>query len=114
MQLARRTAMAVFASGLVLVLALSAAALGLDEAKAAGQVGEQIDGYVGLVKGQGTAAARELVARVNAGRRDAYAEIARSTGASVEAVAARAGQRLVGRAPPGQWVLDGTGSWKRR
>ncbi len=114
MRLDCRAALRLLASCLALLLALPAAAASLDEAKASGEVGEQVDGYVGLVSGKGTAAARALVEKVNAGRREAYAEIARANGISVEAVAARAGERLVKRAAPGEWVRDSSGSWKRR
>ncbi|MDJ0847627.1 MAG: YdbL family protein [Myxococcota bacterium] len=113
MRLDWRAAAMLLLSGLALLVALPATASELDQAKASGEVGEQVDGYVGLVKGKGTAAARALVERVNAGRRKAYADIARANGIAVEAVAARAGERLVKRAGPGEWVRDSSGSWKR-
>ena len=67
-----RTAATLCVSALLLFVALPAAAKSLDEAKAAGEVGEQHDGYVGLVNGKGSAAARQLVERVNADRGRLY------------------------------------------
>jgi uncharacterized protein YdbL (DUF1318 family) len=101
---------------LTLSLALApaaAVALDLDEARARGIVGEQTDGYVGLVKGQGDEEARRLVAEVNAKRRAAYEKIAREQGTAVEAVAALAGQKLIDRLPPGSWIGDG-GRWYQK
>jgi uncharacterized protein YdbL (DUF1318 family) len=89
-------------------------ALGLDEAKSAGQVGERVDGYVGAVQPDSSGEIRELVKRVNRGRREKYSGIATENGISVEAVAAQAGAKLVRRAPSGQWVMDSDGRWKQK
>jgi uncharacterized protein YdbL (DUF1318 family) len=98
-----------------LVAAAPAAVLAgpLDDAKAAGLVGERIDGYAGVV-GNAPAAVRQLVEDINARRRQSYAEIARNRGVGTDAVAAIAGQKLVAQAPRGQWVLDAEGVWKRK
>ncbi len=101
------------ALALVLV-ALPALAADLDGAKAAGQVGERVDGYVGLVDANAPDAVKELVERVNAGRRQKYAEIAAKRNAPVEAVAAQAGAKLTQRAQPGHYVMDASGRWKRK
>jgi uncharacterized protein YdbL (DUF1318 family) len=102
------------AACLALLLAAPAVADRIDELKAAGQVGEQVDGYLGLVKDRGSAEAKALIQEINAKRRSAYADIARRNQVPLEAVAARAGQKLVAGAAPGEWVKDSTGSWKRR
>ena len=103
------------ASALALVLAaLPALASDLDGAKAAGQVGERVDGYVGLVNANAPDAVKELVERVNAGRRQKYAEIAAKRSTPVEAVAAQAGAKLAQRAQPGHYVMDASGRWKRK
>jgi uncharacterized protein YdbL (DUF1318 family) len=102
-------------SALVLVLAAAPVlASELGGAKAAGQVGERLDGYVGLVDANAPDAVKELVERVNAGRRQKYAEIAAKRNAPVEAVAAQAGAKLTQRAGPGQYVMDASGRWKRK
>jgi uncharacterized protein YdbL (DUF1318 family) len=100
-----------------LVLALAAApvlAADLDGAKAAGQVGERADGYVGLVDASAPGDVKALVERVNAGRRQKYGEIAAKRGVPVEAVAAQAGVKLIQRTQPGHYVMDSSGRWKRK
>jgi uncharacterized protein YdbL (DUF1318 family) len=98
---------------LALLLAPAALALDLDGARAQGLVGEQTDGYVGAVKGQGSAEVRALVAEVNAKRRAAYEQIAREQGTAVEAVAALAGQKLIDRMPAGSWI-GANGHWYQK
>jgi uncharacterized protein len=93
---------------------LPVAAQSLDEAKAAGQVGERIDGYVGVVDARTPGDVRAMVDQVNAERREKYAEIAAERGTSVEAVAQIAGQKLIARAPDGQYVLGADGQWRQK
>jgi uncharacterized protein YdbL (DUF1318 family) len=102
------------AAALLLLAAPAALAADLDTAKRAGQIGEQVDGYVGLVGGDVPADVRALAKQVNQGRQARYAEIAAKRGVPVEAVAAQAGAMLVERAGPGEWVRDSTGQWKRK
>ena len=99
---------------LLLCAALPAAAQSLDQAKAAGQVGERIDGYVGVVDANAPGDIRALVDEVNAEREAKYAEIAAERGTSVQAVAQIAGQKLIERAPGGQYVLGADGQWRQK
>lgn len=99
--------------GLVLAAA-PALAIDLDQAKDSGQVGEQIDGYVGTVKGGASGAVQNLVREVNRGRREKYEAIASKRGVTVQAVAARAGSKLIERAPKGQWVKESGGKWVQK
>jgi uncharacterized protein len=99
---------------LVLCTALPAAAQSLDEAKAEGQVGERIDGYVGVVDANAPGEVRALVDEVNAERREKYAEIAAERGTSVQAVAQIAGQKLIERAPKGEYVMGADGRWRQK
>jgi uncharacterized protein YdbL (DUF1318 family) len=109
-QLLRRCALV-----LALTLATAAhAASELDTAKAAGQVGERPDGYVGLVAADAPETVKQLVSSVNQGRREKYTEIATRNSAPVEAVAARAGAKLIERAAPGEYVMDAEGRWVRK
>ncbi len=85
----------------------------LEQAKRAGHVGEQSDGYLGRVPGA-PVSAQQLVDRINAMRAVRYDEIARQRGITPVAVAALAGMKLVERAPPGHWVRDAEGRWARR
>jgi uncharacterized protein YdbL (DUF1318 family) len=98
----------------LLLLGLPAAAGSLDSAQAAGQVGERPDGYIGLVDEGAPAEIRELVEDINARRRVKYQEIAEKSGAPVEAVAARAGAKLIERTAEGHFVMDASGRWVRK
>ena len=53
----------------------------IDQAKSQGVVGEQADGYLGIVSG-GDAALRSAVAEINTGRAAAYKDIAAQAGLS--------------------------------
>ncbi|MBW2268116.1 MAG: YdbL family protein [Deltaproteobacteria bacterium] len=95
------------------LLALPALASPLDDAKQAGHVGEQADGFLGMPPGA-PASAQALVDEINAGRGRKYAEIAAKNETSPAAVAALAGKKLIGRAPAGQWVRSAAGKWQQR
>ena len=99
---------------ILLLIGLPAAAGSLDSVKAAGQVGEKPDGYIGLVDEGAPAEVRGLVKDVNARRRVKYEEIAEETGAAVAAVAARAGTKLIARTAKGNFVMDKSGKWVRK
>jgi uncharacterized protein YdbL (DUF1318 family) len=100
-------------AALALLAAAPAFASPLDDAKRAGHVGEQADGYVG-VRPDAPESARVLADRINAERAERYREIAVSAGTSPTAVAALAGQKLVARASPGEWVRDAEGKWRQQ
>ena len=108
---------ALWATGLIvaaLLLALPAAANEeIDNAKRSGWIGEQADGFLGVVPGA-PASAGALVNRVNSGRAAKYAEIARQNGTTPAAVGALAGEKLVARARAGEWVRDASGNWRQR
>jgi uncharacterized protein YdbL (DUF1318 family) len=110
----RRSAWLAFLVALVLATPVPAAALGLDAAKSQGLVGEKADGYLGIVGANPSAEVKALANSVNTQRRAKYEEIARKNGTAVDAVAALAGQKLVDRAPAGQWVTDAAGNWRRK
>ena len=101
-------------STLLLFFALTAHAATLDGAKAAGQIGESVDGYVHLVDKGAPAAVKALVKDVNNKRRAKYESIAKSRGASVGEVAALAGAKLVKRTPAGQDVMDSSSKWRKK
>jgi uncharacterized protein YdbL (DUF1318 family) len=111
------TRRALLAAALALVVlsftALPAASLSLTEAKAQGLIGEQADGYLGVV-GSGPPEAKQLAKDVNSKRRQEYQEIAKKRGASTEEVAALAGVKLVDRTPKGQFVRGSDGRWAKK
>lgn len=93
--------------------AQAASAEDLVAAKRAGFLGERIDGYLGVVSVETPADVRAMADAINARRREEYAAIAERQGVSVEAVAQLAGQKLIERASPGEWVLGVDGDWQQ-
>jgi len=105
---------ALFLAAAVLWLtAAPALASPLDDAKAAGHVGEGPDGYAHLVDpGSTPGDIAALVSEINGKRRAAYQRIADREGIPLEAVAAQAGAKLIDRAPPGSRVRNADGTWR--
>ena len=82
-------------------------------ARAAGQVGEKPDGYLGVV-GAGNATLQRMVDDINMRRRAAYTEQARSAGSTVEQMAFTTGCNLISRTQPGEKYQAPDGSWQTR
>ena len=98
----------------LLLAAVAWGASALDAAKDAGVVGERRNGYIGLVVKNPTPEQKALVKDVNQRRRARYTEIAQSSGATPDQVAARAAQRLIREAKPGHYVQAAGGEWVRK
>ncbi|PCD02571.1 hypothetical protein COC42_14285 [Sphingomonas spermidinifaciens] len=81
-------------------------------ARAAGQVGEQTDGYLGIV-GAATPDLRALVNKINIQRKAAYTQGAQA-GSTVEQFAFVSGCNLIARTEPGEMYQAPDGSWKKR
>ncbi len=96
-------------AALLLTFSGAVLALDLDAAKAQGLVGEQPNGYLGVVKA--TPEAVELVADINDRRRDAYQRIARENGITLDQVSNLAGQKAIERAGSGTYVRTPDGQW---
>jgi uncharacterized protein YdbL (DUF1318 family) len=109
---------AVAAPGLLLTpvpaLAQSAAKATVEAAKAAGKVGEQADGYLGLVTGSAAPDIGAAVAEINAGRAAVYRETAAKTGVTVEAAGQATAAQLLARLPAGQYYRPLNGTWTRK
>jgi uncharacterized protein YdbL (DUF1318 family) len=103
--------------GLVIAVVFLAAPAGradeVDSAKAAGHVGERADGYLGVAPGA-PASASGLVNEVNAKRKAKYSAIAKQNGTAVDAVGALMGQKLIERAPSGQYIMGSDGRWVKK
>lgn len=102
---------------LALVLALGsvspAAARAMEAERAQGLVGDQADGYLGIVS-SGNPALAAQVAQINAERARQYAEIAKQQGTTATAVGAIFGQQLYQATPSGQYFRDASGAWIRK
>lgn len=100
--------------GALPALAQSAAAkAAVDAGKAAGTVGEQADGFLGVVSG-GDAALRAAVAEINAGRAAVYKDTAAKTGVTAEAAGQATAKQLYGRLAPGQYWKPLNGGWTKK
>lgn len=82
-------------------------------ARAAGQIGEQTDGYLGIV-GTATPDLRRLVADINIKRKDYYTERAQANNSTVEAYAISAACQAIKNTVPGEKYQGRDGSWKTR
>lgn len=91
-----------------------ALAISLNEAKAQGLVGERIDGFLGVVPADAPAEVGQLVERINAERREKYEQLAAQRDIPVDAVAQIAGEKLIERAPSGQFIAGPDGRWRKK
>ena len=82
-------------------------------ARAAGEVGEQPDGYLGVV-GSGSASLRALVSNINIQRKAAYTQKAQASGATVEQLAFTSGCNLIAQTKPGEKYRTPDGTWETR
>ncbi len=87
----------------------------LNAAINSGRVGEQADGYLGVVDGASPAAdVRARLSQVNLQRREAYIAMAQRTGVTVDEFSrATACKLLTKNTPSGASWRDENGSWRR-
>jgi uncharacterized protein YdbL (DUF1318 family) len=97
-----------------LIIPSAAFGLTLDEAKQKGWVGEQPDGYLGIVEPSAGAEVRALAVDVNMKRKDRYLKIARETGADLAAVEALAGKKAIEKSAPGHFILLPSARWVKK
>lgn len=97
---------------LALGMNVQAATLTLSDARAQGRVGETLSGYLAPI--QQDAETLALVNRINAARTESYHKLADSNNLPVDEVAKMAGQKLVARAQPGEYVKGINGKWLKK
>ncbi|MNZ62803.1 hypothetical protein D3C78_809340 [compost metagenome] len=97
---------------LVLAMSAQAQAITLNEARAQGRVGETLSGYLAPVRQDPETLA--LVSDINAARSESYQKLADSNNLPVDEVAKMAGQKLVARAQPGEYVKGINGKWLKK
>ncbi|MBW8183780.1 YdbL family protein [Shewanella nanhaiensis] len=105
-----KTKLLVLAAGLL--LSLNTFAISLQDAKSQGLVGEQPNGYLGVIKSdpQATAVAKE----VNAKRKAHYEKIARKNGISASEVAKLAAEKAMKATKRGQYIKSSNGKWIKK
>lgn len=113
----RKSVLAAFAAlaalGVVAAPALAQRDPAYAAARAAGKVGEQADGYLGIV-GNADPALQRVVDDINIKRRAVYAEKAKENNATLEAYALTAGCQAVARTTPGEKYRAPDGTWQTR
>jgi uncharacterized protein YdbL (DUF1318 family) len=94
----------------------AAASPAVDAAKAKCVIGEQYDGYLGVIDAAGVdEALRREVRSINLQRKGVYADLATRNGVTVEVAASLTAERLMNSAPSGHCVLPGAGqNWVKK
>lgn len=103
--------LALLMSAPALALSLNEAMAALPAAKAAGQLGEQPDGYLGVVTPGGNAAA--IARQINDARRQEYQRLARENTIQLHDVESMAGKKALERTPGGQYIML-NGVWMKK
>jgi len=86
----------------------------LTQPKADGLIGEQADGYLGLVSQNVPADIKKLVAEVNAKRKAGYQQIAAKQGTSLSEVEKVGGNTAIEKTLPGNYIRDANGVWHKK
>lgn len=95
-----------------LLFSTCALALTLNDAREQGRVGETLSGYIAPIKQDPETLA--LVKSINEGRAQHYQQLADTNNVSLNEVARLAGQKLVDRAPAGEYVRGLNGQWMKK
>ncbi len=95
-----------------LVFSASAFAISLHDAKSQGLVGEQVNGYLGVVVKNGEA--QTLADTVNTKRRAHYEKIAKKNGINVNDVAKLAAEKAIAATAKGQYIQNPQGKWVKK
>jgi uncharacterized protein YdbL (DUF1318 family) len=94
--------------------ALAASAI-IENAKSQCIVGEQADGYLGVIdSGKADADLRREVDSINMQRKAAYARLAEKNAVTIDDTAKVTAEKLINQAPSGQCVRDENGTWLKK
>jgi uncharacterized protein YdbL (DUF1318 family) len=96
---------------LLLFIPLAAFALDIDTAKSQGLIGEQPNGYLGLVVNN--AEAKKLIDDINAKRKAQYAQIAERNNIDLHVVEKLAGEKTINKTKPGHFIFI-NGTWSKK
>ncbi|MGS0681432.1 YdbL family protein [Shewanella sp. 125m-7] len=95
-----------------LLLSFNAFAISLQDAKVQGLVGEQLNGYLGVVKS--SSAANAVASEVNAKRKSYYEKIAKQNNISVSDVAKLAAEKAIEATKTGHYIQNSSGKWVKK
>ena len=105
----------VFLALLISMMTVSVAlASALTKPKADGLIGEQADGYIGLVSNDVPADIRKLVDETNAKRKAGYQKIAKKQGTSLAEVEKVGGNTAYQKTLKGNYYRDASGAWRKK
>ena len=99
-------------AALSLLIASTASAISLEEAKDKGLVGEKPNGYLGVVNPAGPDV-QALTNEVNQKRHQAYEDIAKRNRTPLSSVEALAGEKAIQNTRPGNFI-EGPGGWMKK
>jgi len=87
----------------------------VDAAKARGEIGEQISGYLGVVDGASPSpAVIDAYKEINIARKSVYTRLATQQNVQIDVVAQITGEKQIKKAASGHYVKDMSGEWKRK
>lgn len=95
----------------VFALNLDQAINSLPQAKANGLVGEQTDGYLGVVKNEGNAS--EIAQLINQARKQEYQKVSVESNVPLVEVQNKAGSKAQEKTPAGQYIKQ-QGQWIKK
>ncbi len=86
----------------------------IDAAISSGEIGERIDGYLGVVTASPDPSLVRKVQDINNRRRAVYEQTARDNNTTVQIVAQLTGEKQIAKLEAGQYYMDASGSWKQK
>lgn len=97
-------------------LGWSGASWGMDlkTAKEQGLVGEQPNGYLGLVKSGAPGDVTVMINKINSLRKKEYQRIAQQNKTELNVVEKLAGKKAIEKTPSGQYVKLPSGQWRKK
>lgn len=96
------------------LMAHGAFAADLTAAKQQGLIGEQNNGYLGLVRADAPADVKALVADINAQRKNQFAQIAAKNGIAETEAAKIFAREAEARTSPGNFIQNPAGAWVKK
>ncbi len=98
----------------LMAVSVASAASQLTQPKADGLIGEQANGYIGLVKQNVSVDIKNLVNDVNARRKAGYQNIAKKQGTSLAEVERVGGNKAFEKTLRGNYIRDASGAWRKK
>jgi len=98
----------------MMAVSVAVAASPLKQPKADGLIGEQANGYIGLVKQNVPSDIKKLVNDVNAKRKAGYQKIAAKQGTSLAEVERVGGNTAIDKTLRGNYIRDASGAWRKK